>query len=132
MCGRGGSTILRPSDAREGQEHAASRAAGSCTAASRPSCVAVCCSTWPPYTASRRCRHALPGTFLFIPRGTVHAPKSVGAEAGRVLAAFVYGGAEQAFERFARLAPADGGAPDMEHLQAVARKYDSEFVGPPL
>jgi mannose-6-phosphate isomerase-like protein (cupin superfamily) len=78
--------------------------------------------------------HARPGTFVFIPRGTVHAPKVIGTEPGKVLSAFIPGGQEGAFEEFARLAPGPGGdsAPDPEQAQAIARKYDSEFVGPPL
>jgi mannose-6-phosphate isomerase-like protein (cupin superfamily) len=77
---------------------------------------------------------AAPGTFVFVPRGTVHAPKSVGAEAGKVLVAFTPGGQERAFDEFARLAPARGNDQEVsaELLQAIARKYDSEFVGPPL
>ena len=75
---------------------------------------------------------ASPGTFIYIPRGTVHAPKVVGTEAGKVLVAFVPGGQERAFEEFAQLAPAQGGGPDRDAAQAIARKYDSEFVGPPL
>ncbi len=35
---------------------------------------------------------ALPGTFLFIPRGTVHAAKVIGTEPGKVLAAYIPGG----------------------------------------
>jgi mannose-6-phosphate isomerase-like protein (cupin superfamily) len=62
-----------------------------------------------------------PGTLIFIPRGTVHASKVIGNEPARVLAAYVPGGQERAFEEFRRL-PAD----------VVAEKYDSEFVGPPL
>ena len=62
-----------------------------------------------------------PGTFVFIPRGTVHAAKVVGDEPGKVLAAYVPGGQERSFEEFGQL-PAD----------VVAEKYDSEFVGPPL
>ncbi|MGD9890559.1 MAG: cupin domain-containing protein [Dehalococcoidia bacterium] len=77
--------------------------------------------------------HAGPGTFVFIPRGTVHAPKVAGTEPGRVIAAFVPGGQEQAFEEFAKLVPArEGEEPDAEELQAIAKKYDSELVGPPL
>jgi len=72
-----------------------------------------------------------PGSLVFIPRGTVHAPKVVGNEAGRVLVAFVPGGPEQSFEEFARL-HASGGPRDPELAQTIARKYDSEFVGPPL
>ena len=74
------------------------------------------------------------GTFVFIPRGTVHAPKVIGDEPGRVLSAFTPGGAEGAFEEFARLAASHGDISelDAEQLQAIAAKYDSEFVGPPL
>jgi mannose-6-phosphate isomerase-like protein (cupin superfamily) len=75
---------------------------------------------------------APPGSFVFIPRGTVHAPKVVGTEAGKLIGAFTPGGQERAFEEFARLMPADGGAPDPDAAQAIARKYNSEFVGPPL
>ena len=79
---------------------------------------------------------ASPGTFVFIPRGTVQDPEVVRAEPGTVLIALISGGQEQAFEEFARLVPAEGegggAAPDREQGQAIARKYDSEFVGPPL
>jgi len=86
------------------------------------------------FLVGERLFHATPGTFVFIPRGTVHAPKVVGNEPGRVISAFVPGGEERAFEEFAHLMPAPGSspAPPEEQLQAVARKYDSEFVGPPL
>ncbi len=75
------------------------------------------------------------GSFVFIPRGTVHAPKVVGPEPGRVLSAFIPGGPEGAFEAFARAAEsaaAAGASPDTEAAQAIARKFDSQFVGPPL
>ena len=62
-----------------------------------------------------------PGALVFVPRGTVHASKVVGNTPARVLAAYVPGGQERAFEEFRR-SPAD----------VVAAKYDSEFVGPPL
>lgn len=45
------------------------------------------------------------GTYVFVPRGTVHAYKVVGTERGRVLSAFIPGGPEQAFEEFVRLRP---------------------------
>ncbi len=60
------------------------------------------------------------GSFVFIPRGTVHAARNVGSETGRVLAVFVPGGAEGAFEAFARASP--------EKRDGVAERYDSEFV----
>ena len=62
------------------------------------------------------------GTFLFVPRGTVHGAENVGTEPGRLLAAFIPGGAEQALEEFARSPP--------EQRDDLARKYNSEFVGP--
>jgi quercetin dioxygenase-like cupin family protein len=62
-----------------------------------------------------------PGTFVFIPRGTVHAAKVIGTEPGKVLAAYIPGGQELSFEEYGQL-PRD----------VVAEKYDSEFVGPPL
>jgi mannose-6-phosphate isomerase-like protein (cupin superfamily) len=75
---------------------------------------------------------ARPGTFVFIPRGTVHAPKVVGGKPGRVLIAFTPGGAERAFDEIAELASAPGsdGTPDPVKTQCVALKYESEFVGP--
>jgi quercetin dioxygenase-like cupin family protein len=77
---------------------------------------------------------ATPGTFVYIPRGTVHAPKVVGNEPGRVLVAFVPGGSEQAFDELADLAtePGANGSPDPVKVQRVVVKYESEFVGPPV
>jgi mannose-6-phosphate isomerase-like protein (cupin superfamily) len=78
--------------------------------------------------------HARPGAFVYVPRGTVHAPKVVGAGPGRCLAAFVPGGQEHAFEEFARLAAAEGpdAVLDPDRAQAIIASYNSEFVGPPL
>jgi quercetin dioxygenase-like cupin family protein len=78
--------------------------------------------------------HATPGAFVFIPRGTVHAPKVVGGKPARVLVAFTPGGAERAFDEMAELAsePGANDAPDPVMAQCVALKYESEFVGPPL
>ena len=77
---------------------------------------------------------ATAGSFVFIPRGTVHGPKVVGSEPGRVVMAFVPGGPERSFEEFAELFATQDGAPDLtgDRAQAIARKYRSEFVGPPL
>jgi mannose-6-phosphate isomerase-like protein (cupin superfamily) len=74
------------------------------------------------------------GSFLFVPRGTVHAPKVVGPNPGRVLIAFVPGGQEAAFDEFAELAESLGGHPDPAdgRLRAIAAKHGSEIVGPPL
>jgi mannose-6-phosphate isomerase-like protein (cupin superfamily) len=80
---------------------------------------------------------ALPGTFVFIPRGTVHAAKVIGSEPGKVLAAYIPGGLERAFEEFAqgRTEPREGmnrGADRGRTAAEINEKYDSEFVGPSL
>ena len=73
------------------------------------------------FLVGERLMEASPGTLVFIPRGTVHAVKVISSEPGRVLAGYVPGGPEWAFEEPGRL-PKD----------VVAEKCDSEFVGPPL
>lgn len=75
-----------------------------------------------------------PGSFVFVPRGTVHEPRVVGPAPGRVLIAFVPGGQEAAFHEFAELAGSLGEHPDPmdERFRAIAAKYRSEIVGPPL
>ena len=80
---------------------------------------------------------ALPGTFVFIPRGTVHAATVVGTEPGKVLAAYIPGGLERSFEEFAKLRTEQGegansGTSQGKTLVEINEKYDSEFVGPPL
>jgi hypothetical protein len=78
------------------------------------------------------------GTFVFIPRGTVHAAKVIGTKPGKVLTAYVPGGLERSFEEFARLraAQAEGASrstdPQNMSAEQINEKYDSEFVGPPL
>lgn len=73
------------------------------------------------FLVGERQASASPGTFVFIPRGTVHAAKVIGTEPGKVLAAYIPGGQERIFEEVGRLPP-----------EVMAEKYDSEFVGPPL
>ena len=80
---------------------------------------------------------ALPGTFVFIPRGTVHAAKVIGGEPGKVLIAYIPGGLERSFEEFARLRTEQGEDVNRSTgrgrtVAEINEKYDSEFVGPPL
>ena len=76
---------------------------------------------------------ALPGTFVFIPRGMVHAAKVIGSEPGKVLAAYIPGGLERSFEEFAQLRTEQREEADRSRTVAeINEKYDSEFVGPPL
>ena len=79
---------------------------------------------------------APPGTFVFIPRGTVHAAKGIGTEPGKVLAAYLPGGLEHSFEEFsqarAEQEDANRGTGRGKTAEEINEKYDSEFVGPPL
>ncbi len=80
---------------------------------------------------------ALPGTFVFIPRGTVHAAKGIGTEPCKVLAAYIPGGLERPFEEFAHLRTEQGEGENRNTgrgmtLAEINENYDSEFVGPPL
>ena len=89
------------------------------------------------FLVGERLVSALPGTFVFIPRGTVHAAKVIGSEPGKVLAAYIPGGLERAFEEFAKLWTEQGEEENRSTgrgrtVAEVNEKYDSEFVGPPL
>jgi quercetin dioxygenase-like cupin family protein len=80
---------------------------------------------------------ALPGSFVFIPRGTVHAAKAIGTESGKVLIAYIPGGLEHSFEEFAQLRTEQGEEANRSTdrgrtVAEINAKYDSEFVGPPL
>ncbi len=63
------------------------------------------------------------GGYAFVPRGTVHAARNVGAGPVRLLAAFVPAGPERAMEAFAQAPP--------EERDRLARESGSEFVAPP-
>ena len=78
-----------------------------------------------------------PGTFVFVPRGTVHAAKAIGTEPCKVLIAYVPGGLERSFEEFAQARAEQGedanrGTGRGRTAEEINQKYDSEFVGPPL
>jgi mannose-6-phosphate isomerase-like protein (cupin superfamily) len=83
------------------------------------------------------------GTYVFVPRGTVHAYKVIGTERGRVLSAFIPGGPERAFEEFVKVRTEGAEANRSvrrsrsvermnEMFAEINKKYNSEFVGPPL
>jgi quercetin dioxygenase-like cupin family protein len=77
--------------------------------------------------------NAPPGSFVFIPRGTVHAVKVVGPEPGKVLIAYIPGGLEHSFEEFAQARAEQGeDAARARTVEEINQRYDSEFVGPPL
>ncbi len=74
------------------------------------------------------------GSFVLVPRGTVHTFWNAGATPAKLLIIFSPPGFEQAFVEVW------GGASDeeidtdtyVERLMAVAEKYNQEIVGPPL
>jgi quercetin dioxygenase-like cupin family protein len=77
------------------------------------------------------------GTYVFVPRGTVHAYKAVGTERGRLLMAFTPGGPERLAEEFVKLSTEGEGvnrstAQQNKMFAELNEKYDTEFVGPPL
>jgi mannose-6-phosphate isomerase-like protein (cupin superfamily) len=83
------------------------------------------------------------GTYVFVPRGTLHAYNVTGTERGRMLSAFIPGGPERGFEEFVKLRTegeevnrsvrrSRSLAQMNEMFAELNEKYDSQFVGPPL
>jgi oxalate decarboxylase/phosphoglucose isomerase-like protein (cupin superfamily) len=77
---------------------------------------------------------ATPGTLVMVPRGTVHAPLVVGREQARVLVIFAPAGPDGLFYEISALAQENGGVINGSdpRIKALAVKYDTEHVGPPL
>ena len=80
---------------------------------------------------------ATPGTLLYVPRGTLHALKNIGEDAGRVLISQTPGGLhERFFEEIGEIA-VDGEGPrarnfsDFATVAAIAAKYGIEMPPPP-
>lgn len=69
------------------------------------------------------------GSFVFIPRGTAHQFRNVGAEPARLLVMFTPAGMERFFEDQAAL-PA--GPPDPAAIAAIAHTAWMEVLGPPM
>ncbi len=74
---------------------------------------------------------ATAGSFVVIPRGTVHAFSRVGQEPAKVLAIFTPAGFEKFFEEAVDLDVTDTEA-YVARGRALAEKYNMEIVGPPL
>lgn len=78
-----------------------------------------------------------PGTFLRIPKGTMHTFKNAGTTPARFLVAVVPGGFEKFFFEVGEPAtdktspPVQEGPPDVEKLVTAAAKYDCEIPPPP-
>ncbi|HEX6459838.1 MAG TPA: cupin domain-containing protein [Thermoleophilaceae bacterium] len=74
--------------------------------------------------------HSAPaGSFVFVPRGTVHAFQNVGDGPARILVIFNPAGMEEFFDRFAEL-PA--GRVDPGVFAELGAAVGMEVVGPPL
>jgi mannose-6-phosphate isomerase-like protein (cupin superfamily) len=77
------------------------------------------------------------GSFVYIPRGTMHTFKNVGTTPARFLGTVVPGGFERFFLEVGEPAtdrstpPVSEGPPDVERLVATAAKYNCEIPPPP-
>ena len=77
------------------------------------------------------------GSFVHIPRGTLHRFKNVGTQSSRALLMVMPAGFEKMFEEIGTPAtdpsapPPPPGAEDVEKLLAVAPKYGLEIPPPP-
>ena len=76
------------------------------------------------------------GAFVHIPRGTLHTFNNIGITDGRALVLITPAGLEKFCEEFGELvtdrsAPPPPGAPDMEKLVRLARKYETQIRLPP-
>jgi quercetin dioxygenase-like cupin family protein len=70
------------------------------------------------------------GEVAFLPRNMRHTYQNIGDGAGRLLVTITPAGLEGFFRK---VSERDLSAPqDMEELQALAKEYGLEFVGPPL
>jgi mannose-6-phosphate isomerase-like protein (cupin superfamily) len=76
-----------------------------------------------------------PGTFVHVPRGTLHTFSNPGETPARFLALISPAGFERWFEDFGEpatdLSSAPQGAPDVERILATAHEYGLEFPPPP-
>ena len=71
------------------------------------------------------------GSFVFIPKGMVHAMCLVGQNPAKFLATYSPAGMEKFFDEAAGLDPTDTDA-YVAKAKALAEKYNMEIVGPPL
>ena len=74
---------------------------------------------------------AAAGSFVLVPKGTVHAWARSGQEPAKLLAIFSPAGFEQFFNEAVGLDVTDTAA-YVAKAEALAEKYHMEVVGPPL
>ncbi len=87
------------------------------------------------FLAGERWIGASPGSYVHIPRGSLHTLRNAGDEVGRLLTLVVPAGLERFFEEAGEpgtdvSAPPEG-PPDVEKLLETAKRYGIEFPPPP-
>lgn len=75
-----------------------------------------------------RAVRAAAGSFVFVPRGTVHAFSNPGPTPARVLIIFLPAGLEQFLEETAAAFRAGGQLPDPRRLAEIRQRHDTELV----
>ena len=79
------------------------------------------------FTIGQRTVHAPAGTFLFVPRGELHATVNPGTQPARYLVWFTPAGMENYFAEQAAMTEAAGGKPDPAQVDALRTAYGMEF-----
>jgi quercetin dioxygenase-like cupin family protein len=70
---------------------------------------------------------AVPGSVVFMPRGTPHAFRNAGTTPSRILIHTTPAGFENFFEQCAAEFARTGG-PDMKHIEAISAEFGISFV----
>jgi quercetin dioxygenase-like cupin family protein len=88
------------------------------------------------FRCGERTFRGTPGSYIFLPRGVPHTFVVEGDRPGRLLTLISPGGGEMLFVEGGRPATAATLAPpgpiDFASLERVAKKFNNEFVGPPI
>jgi mannose-6-phosphate isomerase-like protein (cupin superfamily) len=79
------------------------------------------------FTIGERTVHAPAGTFLFVPRGELHATVNPGTQPARYLVWFTPAGMEGYFAEHAAMIAAADGKPERAQIDALIDKYGMEF-----
>jgi quercetin dioxygenase-like cupin family protein len=86
------------------------------------------------FLAGDRWIEASPGSFVHVPKGSLHTLKNAGDEVGRLLTLVVPAGLERFFEEVGEPGTdvsSPPGPPDVDKLLATAARYGIEFPPPP-
>ena len=80
---------------------------------------------------AERTLQARAGTFVLVPRGTVHTFSNPASRPAKALVIVSPAGFEEAFEEMAEAAPRADEPPNMDKLLAIAKKYNLKIVDAP-